>query len=122
MIQLRTRLKVVDNTGAKIIAAFRVLKGKAQDRAKLGDVIVASVKEARPNGQVKAKEVVKAVIVRQRSPFQRKNGTIIRFDDNAAVIIDNDGNPKGTKIAGPIAREVRTAGYSKIVSLAQEVL
>lgn len=122
MIQLRSRVKVIDNTGAKIIACFKVLNGKSPNKAKLGDVIMASVKIAKPHEQIKKKNIIKAVIVRQKSPFLRKNGTSIRFDDNAAVIIDNEGNPKGTKITGPIAREVKFAGFNKIASLAQELL
>lgn len=122
MIQLRSRIKIVDNTGAKIISCFKVLHGKSQDKAKIGDIIMASVKDARPHEQIKKKEIVKAVIVRQKSPHIRKNGTIIKFDDNAAVIVDNEGNPKGTKIIGPIAREVKLAGFAKIASLSQEML
>jgi len=122
MIQLRSRIKVADNTGAKIIACIKVLGGKAQDEAQIGDIITASVKDAKPHGIVKKKEVVKAIILRQRSPFKRKDGTSIRFDENACAIIDDDGNPRGTKITGPIAREIRQLGYSKIISLAQEVL
>ena len=122
MIQLRTRVKIADNTGAKEIACFNVLHGRSRKCARLGDTVMASVKVAKPHGQVKNKEVVKAIIIRQRAPYTRKDGTAIRFDDNAAVIVDNDGNPKGTKITGPVAREVRLAGYNKIISLAQEVL
>lgn len=122
MIQIRTRLKVADNTGAKEVASFKVLGGRAQNDARLGDTIIASVKVAKPHGQVKKKEVVKAIVVRQRAPFKRKDGTVIRFDDNAVVIVDNDGNPRGTKIIGPVAREIRSRGYTKIISLAQEVL
>jgi large subunit ribosomal protein L14 len=122
MIQLRSRIKVVDNTGAKDIACFKILNHRSQKQAVLGDTIMASVKVAKPHGQIKKKEVVKAIIIRQRAPLQRADGTTIRFDDNAAVIVDNDGNPKGTKIAGPVAREVRNAGYTKIISLSQEVL
>ena len=122
MIQLRSRLKVVDNTGAKDIACFKILNHKSQRGARLGDVIMASVKVAKPHGQIKKKEVVKAVIVRQRMPYKRANGTSIRFDENAVVLVDNDGNPRGTKISGPVAREVRQAGFTKIISLAQEVL
>jgi large subunit ribosomal protein L14 len=122
MIQLRSRVKIVDNTGAKDIACFKILNHRSQKQAVLGDVIMASVKVAKPHGQIKKKEVVKAVIVRQKAPYSRNDGTSIRFDDNAAVIIDADGNPKGTKISGPVAREVRIAGFTKIISLAQEVL
>jgi len=122
MIQLRSRLIVADNTGAREVACFRVLKGKAQDKACIGDTIIASVKVAKPHGIVKKKEVVKAVIIRQRKSFMRKDGSSIKFDDNAVAIVDNDGNPRGTKIIGPVAREVRLAGYSKIISQAPEVL
>jgi large subunit ribosomal protein L14 len=122
MLQLRSILKVVDNTGAKNIAYFKVLNGKAQDRACLGDTIIASVKTAKPHGQIKKGQIVKAVIIRQRSPYKRKDGTVIRFDDNAAVIVDEDNNPKGTKIIGPVCKEIRAKGYSKIISLAQEIL
>lgn len=122
MIQLRSRLKVADNTGAKDVACFKVLQGRAQDRATLGDLIIASVKVALPHTPVKKKEVVRAVIVRQRAPFRRKNGVTIRFDDNAVVLVDGDGMPRGTRIMGPIAREIKQRGYAKIVSLAQEVI
>ena len=122
MIQLRSRIKVVDNTGAKDIACFKILYHRSQRAAVLGDTIMASVKVAKPHGQIKKKEVVKAVIIRQRAPYKRADGTVIRFDDNAAIIVDNDGNPKGTKIAGPVAREIRNAGFSKIISLSEEVL
>jgi len=122
MIQLRSRVKIVDNTGAKDIACFKIMYHRSQRQAVLGDTIMASVKVAKPHGQIKKKEVIRAVIIRQRAPYMRADGTVIRFDDNAAVIVDNDGNPKGTKIAGPVAREVRNAGFSKIISLSQEVL
>ena len=122
MIQLRSRLKVVDNTGAKDIACFKILNHKSQRGAKLGDIIMASVKIVKPHGQIKKKEIVKAVIIRQKAPYNRADGTTIRFDENAVVIIDNEGNPRGTKISGPVAREVRQAGFTKIISLAQEVL
>lgn len=122
MIQLRSRLKVADNTGAKNIACFKILGGRSQKKAVLGDIIVASVKVAQPHAQVKKKDVIKAVIVRQRAPFRRSNGTTIKFDDNAAVLIDNEGNPRGTRIIGPVAREIRQRGYQKIISLAPEVL
>lgn len=122
MIQLRSKLKVVDNTGAKEIACFKVLNGRSQKNAVLGDVILASVKVAKPHGQIKKKTVVRAVVVRQKAPNLRKDGTSIKFDDNAAVIVDADNNPKGTKITGPVAREVREAGFNKIISQAGEVL
>ncbi len=122
MIQPFTRLKVADNSGAKEIMAFKVVGGAKSAAAQLGDVVIASVKSAIPRAEVKKKEVVKAVIVRQRSPFQREDGSIIRFDDNAVVIINDDGQPRGTRVLGPVAREVRNRGYQKIISLAPEVL
>lgn len=122
MIQSYSRLTVADNSGAREILCIRVIKGGKPNGATLGDVIVASVKQAIPHGTVKKKEVVKAVIVRQHKPYQRNDGSCITFDDNAAVIIDKDGNPRGTRIFGPIAREIRERGYAKIVSLAEEVL
>lgn len=122
MIQDRSILKVADNTGAKEIACFKIFKAKSKEYAKLGDVIIASIKSAKPHGMVKKGQVIKAVIVREKFPFQRKDGSVIKFDDNAAVIIEDDNNPKGTKIIGPIAKEVRTNGFTKIVSLAKEVL
>jgi len=122
MIQPYSRLKVADNTGAKELMCIRVLKPCKRDVAVLGKIIVASVKSAIPNGQVKKKEVVKAVIVRQKFPYSRVDGTTIRFDDNAAVILNDDKTPRGSRIFGPVARELRDLGYSKIISLATEVL
>ena len=122
MIQDGTKLKVVDNTGAKLIACFKVLGSSKRRYARIGDIIVASVKEATPGGLVKKKEIIKAVIVRQVKSTRRKDGSYIKFDDNAAVIIDKDKNPRGTRIFGPVARELRDKGYMKIVSLAPEVL
>jgi large subunit ribosomal protein L14 len=121
MIQAESKLVVADNSGAKIIECFKVLGGSRRRYAGLGDVIVASVKSSEPRGTVKKGEVVKAVIVRQRKEFRRKDGSYIRFDENAAVIVDGK-DPKGTRIFGPIARELRDRGYSKIISLAPEVL
>jgi large subunit ribosomal protein L14 len=121
MIQAESKLKVADNSGAKIIECFKVLGGSRRRFAELGDVFVASVKSAEPRGTVKKGEVVKAVLVRQRKEFRRKDGSYIRFDENAAVIVDGK-DPKGTRIFGPIARELRDRGYSKIISLAPEVL
>ncbi|MFC1651728.1 50S ribosomal protein L14 [Patescibacteria group bacterium] len=121
MIQSETKLNLADNTGARILGCIKVLGHSKMRYARLGDVIVASVKEATPTGTVKKKEVVKAVVVRQRSPFKRKDGSVIRFDENAAVIIDDDGNPRGSRIFGPIPSELRERGYQKIVSLAPEV-
>ena len=122
MIQNRTNLKVADNTGAKKITCFKVYKSKSRDKAFIGDTIIASVKSTKPHGLVKKGQIVKAVIIRQKFPYKRKDGSSIRFDDNAAVIIDDDNNPKGTKIIGPIAKEIRLRGYHKIVSQAEEVL
>ncbi len=120
MIQAETRLKVADNTGAKIIECFKVLGGARRRYAQVGDIIVASVKAAEPRGMVKKKDVVKAVIVRQKKAIRRKDGSYIKFDENAAVILDGV-EPKGTRIFGPIAREVRERGFLKIASLAPEV-
>ncbi|HQC54630.1 MAG: 50S ribosomal protein L14 [Clostridiales bacterium] len=124
MIQPQSRLKVADNSGAKEIMCIRCLGGAYVRSAGIGDVIVASVKSATPGGVVKKGDVIKAVIVRTRKEIQRKDGTVIKFDDNAAVIIDNpvQKQPKGTRIFGPIARELRERGYMKIISLAPEVL
>lgn len=122
MIQQQTRLKVADNTGAKEIMCIKVLGGTRKRYARVGDVVTASVKAAVPQGTVKKKEVVRAVIVRSVSGYRRKDGSIIKFDDNAAVIVNKDGQPIGTRIFGPVARELREKGYMKIVSLAPEVL
>ncbi len=122
MIQPFTRLKVADNSGAKEIMCIKVLGGSKRRYARVGDVIVASVKKALPNGKVKKGQVVKAVVVRTKKEIQRENGSLIRFDDNAAVIIDAKKEPVGTRIFGPIAREVRHEGFQKITSLAPEVL
>jgi large subunit ribosomal protein L14 len=122
MIQQETRLKVADNTGAKEILCIRVLGGSGRRYAHLGDVIIASVKQAAPNGTVKEGEVIRAVIVRTTYPHGRRDGSHIRFDDNAAVIIDQFRAPRGTRIFGPVARELRDRGYMRIVSLAPEVL
>ncbi|MBR6751454.1 MAG: 50S ribosomal protein L14 [Clostridia bacterium] len=122
MIQPQTRLKVADNSGAKEIMCIRILGGSYVRSANIGDVIVASVKTATPGGTVKKGDVVKAVIVRTHKGIQRKDGTYIKFDDNAAVIIDNQKQPRGSRIFGPIARELRDKDYMKIISLAPEVL
>ena len=122
MIQSFTRLNVADNTGAKEIMCIKVLGGSKRRYASLGDVIVASFKKATPTGKVKKGSVVKAVVVRTKKELQRENGSLIRFDDNAAVIIDAKKEPVGTRIFGPIAREVRHEGFQKITSLAPEVL
>ena len=121
MIQQQSRLKVADNTGAKELMCIRCLGGSHRKFAGVGDVIVASVKSAIPTGVVKKGDVVKAVIVRTKKPIKRADGSYIRFDENAAVIIRDDGTPKGTRIFGPIARELRDKDYMKILSLAPEV-
>ena len=122
MIQPQTRLKVADNSGAKEIMCFRVLGGSFRRAGSVGDVIVASVKSATPGGAVKKGDVVKAVIVRTKKQYRRADGSYIRFDDNAAVIINEQKQPRGTRIFGPVARELREKDYMKIVSLAPEVL
>jgi len=122
MIQMQSRLKVADNTGAKEIMCIRVLGGTRRKYANIGDVIVATVKKANPGGTVKKGDVVKCVIVRSATGVRRADGTYIRFDENAAVIIKDDKNPRGTRIFGPVARELREKEYIKILSLAPEVL
>ena len=122
MIQEYTRLNVADNTGAKRVMCFRILGGTKRRYASLGDIIVASVKSAIPNSPVKKGEVVKAVVVRTRKEVRRPDGSYIRFDDNAVVILDEKQEPKGTRIFGPVARELREKQFMKIVSLAPEVL
>jgi large subunit ribosomal protein L14 len=122
MIQSFSRLKVADNTGAKEIMCIRVLGGTRRKYARIGDAIIATVKSASPNGVVKKSEVVKAVVVRTKKSYRRDDGTYIKFDENAAVIIDNQNNPTGTRIFGPVARELRDKNYMKIVSLSPEVI
>ena len=122
MIQQESYLKVADNTGAKEIKCIRVLGGSKRKYGNIGDVIVASVRKAAPNGTVKKGEVVKAVIVRSKKGVRRNDGTYVRFDDNAAVLIKDDKNPRGTRIFGPVARELRDKDYMKILSLAPEVI
>ena len=122
MIQQESRMKVADNTGAKELLAIRVLGGSKKRYANIGDVVVATVKKATPGGVVKKGDVVKAVIVRSVKGVRRQDGTYIRFDENAAVIIKDDKSPRGTRIFGPVARELRDKEYSKILSLAPEVL
>lgn len=122
MIQMQTKLKVADNTGAKEIMCIKVLGGSRRRYANIGDVIVASVKKASPGGGVKKGDVVKAVVVRSKKGVGREDGTYIKFDENAAVIIRDDKNPRGTRIFGPVARELREKEYLKILSLAPEVL
>jgi large subunit ribosomal protein L14 len=122
MIQLRTRLDVADNTGAKEVACIKILGGSKRRYGRVGDIIRASVKEAIPDGVVKRREVVRAVIVRTRTDIARDDGSVLRFDNNACVIIDDQNNPRGTRIFGPVARELREKNFIKIISLAPEVL
>lgn len=122
MIQQESRLNVCDNSGAKEILCIRVLGGTRRRYARVGDVIVATVKEASPNGTVKKKTVVRAVVVRTKEQIRRKDGSTIKFDDNAAVVIGDDKQPRATRIFGPVPRELRDYGYGKIISLAPEVL
>ena len=122
MIQMQTRLKVTDNSGAKTIGVIKVIRQGKPDAGSLGDVVVASVQTALSRGQVKAKEVVQAVIVRQRKPLRRSDGSTIKFEDSGAAIITPDGTPRGSRIFGPVARELRDEGFMKIVSLAEEVV
>ena len=121
MVQIRSRLDVADNTGARMATMIGVI-GKQTRYAAIGDVITANVKEASPNGTVKKGEVVRAVLVRTKQPIRREDGSLLRFDNNAIVIIDKDLNPRGTRIFGPVARELRERNFMKIVSLAPEVL
>lgn len=122
MIQLRTVLNVADNSGARKILCVQVRGGSFRKVGTVGDVIVGAVREAAPNGNIKKGDVVKAVIVRTKKEIRRKDGSYVRFDDNAAVVIDNNGDPKGTRIFGPVARELREKKYMRIVSLAPEVV
>ena len=122
MIQQESRMKIADNSGAREVLTIKVLGGTGRRYASVGDIVVCTVKSAAPGGQVKKGEVVRAVIVRTRKELRRKDGSYIKFDDNAAVIVKEDKSPKGTRIFGPVARELRDAGFMKIVSLAPEVL
>jgi len=122
MIHNETNLVVADNSGAKSVRVFKQYGGSHRKTSSIGDVVLCAVKDAIPNGKVKKSDVVKGVIVRVKHPIQRKDGSTISFDDNAIVIIDNDGNPVGTRVFGPVARELRDKNYMKIVSLASEVL
>ncbi|MCB9809825.1 50S ribosomal protein L14 [Candidatus Peribacteria bacterium] len=122
MIQHMTRLGVADNSGAKEVMCIKVLGGSKRRYARVGDVIVVTVKDAAPKGVVKKKSVQQAVVVRQKNDVQRADGSIVRFDENAVVIVNKDGLPKGTRVFGPVARELRAMGYQKIISLAPEVL
>jgi len=122
MIQKETKLNVADNSGAKEVLCINVLGGSKRRYAHVGDIIVAVVKKANPNGQIKKSEIVKAVIVRTVNSIKRKDGTILRFDENAVVLLNDDGNPKGSRIFGPIPRELRDRNFMKIISLAPEVV
>jgi len=122
MIQHMSHLAVADNTGAKEVMCIKVLGGSRRRYAGIGDIIVCSVKESAPKGVVKKKTVQKAVIVRQSAPIKRFDGTVLRFDENAVVIVNNENQPKGTRVFGPVARELRAKGFQKIISLAPEVL
>lgn len=121
MIQLESYLRVADNSGAKVIKVIQVSGGFKRKSGSIGDIVVASVREAVPNTDIKKGDIVRAVVVRTRKEIRRPDGTYIRFDDNAAVIIDKQNQPKGTRVFGPVARELREKGFSKIASLAQEV-
>jgi large subunit ribosomal protein L14 len=121
MIQTRSFLKVADNSGAKVVQVIRVIGGSRRRYAELGDIVVASVKVAEPRKPIKKKDIVRAVIVRQRRPYRRRDGSAVRFDDNAAVIVEGF-EPKGGRIFGPVARELRERGFTKIISLASEVV
>lgn len=122
MIQQVTKLVVADNSGAKLVKCIKVLGASKRRYASLGDVIVVSIKEAAPHGQIKKKAIERAVIIRTHKEVRRKDGSYIRFDDNACIIISKDGEPKGTRVFGPVARELREKGFQKIISLAPEVL
>jgi len=122
MIQERSLLKVADNSGAKIIRCFRILGGTRRHYARVGDIIVASVQTAEPRKAVSKKEIVKAVVVRQKKEFRRKDGTYVRFDENAAVLIDAKKEPRATRIFGPIPRELRERGFEKIFTMAQDIV
>lgn len=122
MIQAQTRLKIADNSGARELMAFKVLGGSKRRYASVGDVVVGTVKMAAPGGSVKKKDVVRAVVVRTKKEIRRPDGSWIKFDENAAVIVDKAGTPKGTRVFGPVARELRAKNFMKIVSLAPEVI
>ena len=122
MIQTETNLVVADNSGAKSVRAFRLYGGSHRKTSSIGDIVLCAVKDAIPNAKIKKSDIVKGVIVRVKHPLLRKDGSTIAFDDNAIVLVDNDGNPIGTRVFGPVARELRDKGYTKIVSLAVEVL
>jgi len=122
MIQPRTLLKVADNSGAKIVQCFKVLGGTRRRYAQIGDIIIASVKMAQPRKSVSKKDIVRCLVVRQKKPYRREDGSYIRFDDNAVVLIDNKNQPRGTRIFGPIPREIKQKGFEEVASLAVEIL
>lgn len=122
MIQMQTRLDVADNTGAKVVGCIRVLGGSSQKYARIGDMIIGSVKKALPGAEIKRGEVVRAVVVRTRNATRREDGSYVRFDKNAVVLVDAEGNPRGTRIFGAVARELRAKKFMKIISLAAEVV
>ncbi|MEK7640723.1 MAG: 50S ribosomal protein L14 [Patescibacteria group bacterium] len=122
MIQERSILKVADNSGAKVVRCFRVLGGSRRRYAEVGDTIIASVQIAEPRKPIKKKDIVRAIVVRQRKPLRRQDGSYLKFDDNAVVIIDEKNEPKGTRVFGPLAREVKERGFESIASLAEEIL
>jgi len=122
MIQMQTRLDVADNTGAKVVGCIRVLGGSSQKYARIGDMIVGSVKKALPGAEIRRGEVVRAVVVRTRNAIRREDGSYVRFDKNAVVLVDAEGNPRGTRIFGAVARELRAKKFMKIISLAAEVV
>lgn len=122
MIQPRSMLKVADNSGAKIVQCFKVLGGSRRRYAQIGDIIIASVKVAQPRKSVAKKDVVRCLIIRQRKPYRREDGSYIRFDDNAVVLLDNKNQPRGTRIFGPIPREIKQKGFEEVASLAIEIL
>jgi len=122
MIQPRSMLKVADNSGAKIVQCFKVLGGSRRRYAEIGDIIIASVKVAQPRKSVAKKDVVRCLIIRQRKPYRREDGSYIRFDDNAVVLLDNKNQPRGTRVFGPIPREIKQRGFEEVASLAVEIL
>ena len=122
MIQLRSILKVADNTGAKRLMVIHLYGGSKRRFSRIGDIVLAVVDQSEPTGMVKDKEMVRVLLVRTKKEFRRPDGSYIRFDDNAGIIIDKDGNPRGTRVFGPVAREIKEGGYAKIVSLAAEVV
>ena len=122
MIQERSILKVADNSGARVVRCFRVLGGTRRRYAQVGDIVVASVQSAEPRKNVKKKDIVKVVVVRQRNPLRRKDGSYVRFDENAVVVLDNKKEPVGTRVFGPMPRELKTRGYEKLMTMAEEIV